>query len=60
MLPNLSLLMSKDAKAVPWKYDVDVQLNDGMTKLEKEDSHDGVGGITHSGRIYTPEEIRKE
>ncbi|XP_027337054.1 uncharacterized protein LOC113850691 [Abrus precatorius] len=45
----------KDNKAVPWKYDARVY-SDTLVVSNVA----GVGGMTRSGRIYTPEELRKE
>ncbi|XP_027341179.1 uncharacterized protein LOC113854418 [Abrus precatorius] len=58
----------KDNKAVPWKYDAGVYVDnfkENQTQGVNSDtlavSHiAGVGGMTRSGRIYTPEELRKE
>ncbi|XP_022751308.1 uncharacterized protein LOC111300005, partial [Durio zibethinus] len=40
-------------KAVPWKYDYDVVVNPDTANIT------GVGGITRSGRCYTPEALEK-
>ncbi|XP_027368345.1 uncharacterized protein LOC113874309 [Abrus precatorius] len=58
----------KDNKAVPWKYDVRVYVdNFKENQTQGVNSNTlvvlniaGVGGMTRSGRIYTPEELRKE
>ncbi|XP_027343037.1 uncharacterized protein LOC113855605 [Abrus precatorius] len=54
----------KDNKMVPWKYDVKTYTNNHE---ESQYSHAvdvtniaGVGGMTRSGQIYTPEELRNE
>ncbi|XP_022736187.1 uncharacterized protein LOC111289419 [Durio zibethinus] len=40
-------------KTVPWKYDYDVVVNPDTANIT------GVGGITRSGRCYTPEALEK-
>ncbi|KAJ1425817.1 G-patch domain [Sesbania bispinosa] len=39
---------------VPWKYDVQAFASDAITNIS------GIGGITRSGRIYTPKKLREE
>ena len=48
----------KDNKAVPWNYTCQIIANE---KLVQEDTSDiaGVGGITRSGRCYSPESLEK-
>ncbi|KAJ1419826.1 hypothetical protein SESBI_14801 [Sesbania bispinosa] len=41
----------KSTKAVPWKYDVQALARDAIINIS------GIGGITRSGRIYTPEKL---
>ncbi|KAJ1430510.1 hypothetical protein SESBI_07649 [Sesbania bispinosa] len=53
----------KDNKAVPWRYDVEVLVGDrqvGETNVDTPNVTNiaGVGGMTRSGRIYTPDEFR--
>ncbi|KAJ1430784.1 G-patch domain [Sesbania bispinosa] len=44
----------KSTKAVPWKYDVQALARDAIINIS------GIGGITRSGRIYTPEKLQGE
>ncbi|KAJ1415694.1 hypothetical protein SESBI_17902 [Sesbania bispinosa] len=53
----------KDNKALPWRYDVEVNVGDrqvGETNVDTPNVTNivGVGGMTRSGRIYTSEEFR--
>ncbi|KAJ1403257.1 hypothetical protein SESBI_27405 [Sesbania bispinosa] len=53
----------KDNKAVPWRYDVEVLVGDRQVAETNVDTPNvtniaGVGGMTRSGRIYTPDEFR--
>ncbi|KAJ1376157.1 G-patch domain [Sesbania bispinosa] len=56
----------KDNKAVPWKYGVEVLVDDSEDNPIGEANVDtpnvtniaGFGGITRSGRIYTPDEFK--
>ncbi|KAJ1412110.1 G-patch domain [Sesbania bispinosa] len=53
----------KDNKAVPWRYDVEVLVGDrqvGETNVDTPNVTNiaGVGGMTRSGRIYTPDEFK--
>ncbi|KAJ1398988.1 G-patch domain [Sesbania bispinosa] len=53
----------KDNKVVPWRYDVEVLVGDrqvGETNVDTPNVTNiaGVGGMTWSGRIYTPDEFR--
>ncbi|KAJ1394262.1 hypothetical protein SESBI_34365 [Sesbania bispinosa] len=53
----------KDNKAVPWRYDVEVLVGDRQVEETNVDTPNvtniaGVGGMTRSGRIYTPDEFR--
>ncbi|RDX84829.1 hypothetical protein CR513_34061, partial [Mucuna pruriens] len=52
-----------------WRYDAEVQSSGGKSEQPKDDSCVevivvtnivGMSGMTHSGIIYTPEELRKE
>nr|KYP36696.1 hypothetical protein KK1_042162 [Cajanus cajan] len=56
----------KDTKAVPWRYDAKVK-SDYLNAQQKKGvdtartnitNITGVGGMTRSGRVYTPEELR--
>ena len=55
----------KDNKAVPWKYDIEVSVKGGdvnQSKNTREEAPDvtniaGIGGMTQSGRIYTPNKL---
>jgi len=56
----------KNDKAVPWKYGISVLNNDSCEKQENEttdvdktavDNISGIGGITRSGRLFTPPEL---
>ncbi|XP_027337245.1 uncharacterized protein LOC113850932 [Abrus precatorius] len=57
-----------DNKAVPWKYDAEVYVGnckENQTQGVNSDTLSvsnivGVGGMTRSGRIYPPKELRKE
>ncbi|KAJ1422402.1 hypothetical protein SESBI_13026 [Sesbania bispinosa] len=53
----------KDNKAVPWRYDVEVLVGDrqvGETNVDTSNVTNiaGVGGMTRSGHIYTPDEFK--
>jgi len=57
----------KSDKAVPWKYGVSVLENDSSGKQDNEiinidkstvDNISGIGGMTRSGRLFTPMELR--
>nr|XP_027191080.1 uncharacterized protein LOC101494924 [Cicer arietinum] len=55
-----------NTKAVPWKYEVtshlaDHQPSDGCEPKGTEVTNiSGIGGMTRSGRVYTPEQLRKK
>ncbi|XP_027337272.1 uncharacterized protein LOC113850966 [Abrus precatorius] len=58
----------RDNKAVLWRYDAKVYVGNFKENQTHGVNSDtlavsniaGVGGMTHSGHIYTPEELRKE
>jgi len=59
----------KSDKAVPWKYGVSVLENDSSGKQDNEiididkstvDNISGIGGMTRSGRLFTPMELRND
>ncbi|KAJ1389952.1 G-patch domain [Sesbania bispinosa] len=58
----------KNSKAVPWKYDVQVRVGDVQgNRVDPSIGHgapavtniSGIGGMTRSGRIYTPKELQE-
>ncbi|XP_022764236.1 uncharacterized protein LOC111309440 [Durio zibethinus] len=51
----------KDDKAVPWRYGCDAVVQGQKEEVSKADASNitGVGGITRSGRCYTPEMLEK-
>ncbi|KAJ1423472.1 G-patch domain [Sesbania bispinosa] len=58
----------KNSKAVPWKYDVQVGVGDVQgNRVDPSIGHgfpdvtniSGIGGMTRSGRIYTPKELQE-
>ncbi|KAJ1412080.1 G-patch domain [Sesbania bispinosa] len=59
----------KNSKAVPWKYDVQVEVGDVQGNRVDLSIGPGapavtnisaIGGMTRSGRIYTPKELQEE
>jgi len=57
----------KNDKAVPWKYGISVLNSSSCEKQENEatdidkttvDNISGIGGMTSSGRLFTPPELR--
>jgi hypothetical protein len=53
----------QDSKRIPWNYGMKViSIREGKPKTEEEavgNLTSGLGGITRSGRCYTPEELEK-
>ncbi|XP_073219715.1 uncharacterized protein [Cicer arietinum] len=55
-----------NTKALPWKYEVTSHLadhqpsNDCEPKGTEVTNISGIGGMTRSGRVYTPEQLRKK
>ncbi|KAJ1402773.1 G-patch domain [Sesbania bispinosa] len=58
----------KNSKAVPWKYDVQVRVGDVQgNRVDPSIGHgaptvtniSSIGGMTRSGRIYTPKELQE-
>jgi len=55
----------KDDKAVPWKYGVSIipgERKHGLANQDKAEIENisGIGGMTRSGRLFTPPDLRSE
>ena len=65
MIQTPSSLPYKDDKVVPWKYGASIIQEDQKHELVDQgkavvDNISGIGGMTRSGRVFTPPDLRGE